>query len=111
MQEEATVARWRTPMPKVTVQIDPSTCILAANCVGIEPKLFQIGQESYVELTNSTGISQGTEYTFEATDTDLEMIEEAVDSCPTRAISMRRESSISFVIGLLRTTGATFYGQ
>jgi ferredoxin len=76
-------------MPKVTVQIDPSACILAANCVGIEPKLFQIGQESYVELTNASGVAQGTEYTFDATDTELAMIEEAVDSCPTRAISMQ----------------------
>jgi ferredoxin len=76
-------------MPKVTVQIDPSACILAANCVGIEPKLFQIYQESHVELTDSSGMSQGTEYTFEATDSEVEMIEEAVDSCPTRAISMQ----------------------
>jgi ferredoxin len=74
-------------MPKVTVQIDTSACILAANCVGIEPKLFQIGQEPYVELTDTSGMSQGTEYTFEASDAELEMIEEAVDSCPTRAIS------------------------
>ena len=72
-------------MPKVTVQIDPSACILAANCVGIEPKLFQIGEESYVELTDASGMSQGTEYTFDATQTELEMIEEAVESCPTRA--------------------------
>lgn len=47
-------------MSKVTVQIDPSVCILAANCVGIELKLFQIGQEPYVELIDATGISQGT---------------------------------------------------
>ncbi len=76
-------------MPKVTVQIDPSACILAANCVGIEPKLFQIGQESHVELTDASGNSRGTEYTFDASDTEVEMIEEAVDSCPTRAISMQ----------------------
>jgi ferredoxin len=75
-------------MPKVTVQIDPSVCILAANCVGIEPKLFQIGNEPYVELIDSNGISQGTEYVLEATDAEVAMIEEAVDSCPTRAISM-----------------------
>ena len=46
-------------MSKVTAQIDPSVCILAANCVGIELKLFQIGQEPYVELIDATGISQG----------------------------------------------------
>ena len=75
-------------MPKVTVKIDPSECILAANCVGIEPKLFQIGQQSHVELIDANGVVQGTEYTFEAVDAQVELIEEAVDSCPTRAISM-----------------------
>lgn len=77
-------------MPKVTVKIDPSVCILAANCVGIEPKLFQIGEEPYVELIDSDGSVQGTEYTFEAADAEVDMIEEAIDSCPTRAISMTR---------------------
>ena len=76
-------------MPKVTVQIDPSACILAATCVGIEPKLFQIGQESYVELADASGASHGTEYTFEASDSEMEMIEGAVDSCPTGAISVQ----------------------
>jgi ferredoxin len=77
-------------MPKVTVNIEPSTCILAANCVGMEPKLFQIGDESYVELIDANGMIQGTEYTFEATDAELEKIEDAVDSCPTRAIILTR---------------------
>ncbi len=77
-------------MPKVTVQIDTSSCILAANCVGIEPKLFQIGGESYVELIDASGTLHGTEYTFDADDAEMEMIEEAVDSCPTRAISVQR---------------------
>jgi ferredoxin len=79
-------------MPKVTVQIDTSACILAANCVGIEPKLFQIGQESYVELIDANGSLHGTEHTFAITEAELEMIEEAVDSCPTRAISMQTAS-------------------
>ncbi len=77
-------------MPKVTVTIDPSSCILAANCVGIEPRLFQIGHEQYVELIDAKGAVQGTEYTLEATDAQVETIEEAVDSCPTRAIAMTR---------------------
>ena len=76
-------------MPKVTVQIDPSACILAASCVGIEPKLFQIGQESYVELIDANGAVHGTEYTLAITEAGLEVIEEAVDSGPTRAISMQ----------------------
>ena len=77
-------------MPRITVTIEPSTCILAANCAGMEPKLFQIGSESHVEMIDSTGTVQGTEYTFEATDVEFERIEDAVDSCPTRAISMTR---------------------
>ncbi len=75
-------------MPKVTVKIDPDTCITAANCVGIAPDLFQIGSEPYVELLDRTGTIQGTEYTFDATPTELELLEEAVDSCPTKAISL-----------------------
>jgi ferredoxin len=75
-------------MPKVTIQIDTDTCITAANCVGIAPKLFQIGDELYVELLDHAGSVQGTKYTFEATPAEMELIEEAVDSCPTRAISM-----------------------
>ena len=76
-------------MPKVTVQIDPSTCILAASCVSIEPKLFQIGEESYVELADSDGGSQGTEYSFDATEAELQLIQEAVQACPTQAISVK----------------------
>ena len=53
-------------MPNITVKIDTAVCILAANCVGIEPKLFQIGHEEHVELIHAEGITQGTEYTFEA---------------------------------------------
>ena len=77
-------------MPKITVTIEPSTCILAANCVGMEPKLFRIGSGPCVELIDASGNGQGTEYTFEATDAEIEMVEEAVDSCPTRAITMTR---------------------
>jgi len=77
-------------MPKVTIKIKPSACILAANCVGMDPKLFQIGSEPYVELIDANGALQGTEYTFEAPDGKMEGIEDAVDSCPTGAIIMTR---------------------
>ena len=77
-------------MPKVTIQIDTEACILAANCVGIEPKLFQIGAEPHVEVTDRNGVSQGTRYTFDATDAELEMAEEAAEGCPTRAIGVTR---------------------
>ncbi len=74
----------------VTIKIDTSACILAANCAGMEPKLFQIGAEPYVELIDAAGNPQGTEYSFEAADEELEKIEDAVESCPTRAITLSR---------------------
>jgi len=76
-------------MPKVTVKIDPSACILAASCVGIEPKLFQIGEEPYVELADASGTLQGPERTFDASDAELGSIQEAVDACPTQAITVQ----------------------
>ena len=79
-------------MPKVTVQIDPSACILAAACVGVEPKLFRIDQQSYVELADAHGTSQGTQYTFETTETELRVVQQAVDACPTQAISVQTAS-------------------
>lgn len=79
-------------MPKVTVRIDTTACITAANCVGIAPQLFQIGDEAYVELLDGEGAVRGTEYTFEATATEMDLLEEAVDSCPTRAISVTHDS-------------------
>src|SRR5947207_9477391 len=41
------------------------------------PKLFQIGEETYVELTDSDAGSQGTDYTFEVTEAELQLIQEA----------------------------------
>jgi ferredoxin len=76
-------------MPKVTVKIDPTACILAASCVAIEPKLFQIGEESHVELIDASGTTQGTEHTFDASDAELGTVQEAVDACPTQAITMQ----------------------
>jgi uncharacterized Fe-S cluster protein YjdI len=32
-------------MRKINITIEPTTCILAASCVRMEPKLFQIGVE------------------------------------------------------------------
>jgi ferredoxin len=77
-------------MPIVTVTIEPSLCILAANCVGMEPKLFQIGSEPHVELLDSNGTMHGSEYKLETTEAELEKIEDAAESCPTRAISVTR---------------------
>ena len=77
-------------MAKITLKVDPGTCILAANCTGMEPKLFHIGSESYVEIMDASGTVRGTEYTLEVPETEMEKLEDAVESCPTRAISLTR---------------------
>jgi len=77
-------------MAKIRVKIDVGLCITASNCVGIAPKLFQIGDEPYVELLDRKGTPQGYDYAFDATDEEVALVEEAVESCPTRAISCDR---------------------
>ena len=75
-------------MPKVTVRVDPEVCITAANCVGVAPKLFHIGGEPCAELLDRDGQVQGNQYTFDATAEEMELLEEAAESCPTRAITL-----------------------
>jgi ferredoxin len=77
---------------KVTVKIDPTACITAANCVGIAPKFFHIGDEVYVELLDRSGAVRGTTQTYDATPEEVALFQEAVDSCPTRAIELVEES-------------------
>ena len=77
-------------MNKVTVKVDTTLCITAANCVGISPELFQIGDEPYAELLDRGGVPQGPQHTFDATDQEIALIEEAVESCPTRAITYEK---------------------
>lgn len=73
---------------KVTIKIKPQECILAANCTGVAPRFFEIGAEPYVELFDGKGGNQGMAYSFEPTPEELELLHEAADSCPTRAIEV-----------------------
>jgi len=75
-------------MQKITIKIDPSLCITAANCTGIAPKIFHINEEGLAEVMDESGVPQGYEHTVEVSDADAELIEEAVESCPARAISI-----------------------
>ena len=77
-------------MPKLTVKIDPTLCITAANCSGIAPELFHINEDGVAEVMDRDGTSHGYEYTFEATEVEAVLIDEAVDSCPAQAISVKR---------------------
>lgn len=58
------------------VIVDKNKCIGCGMCEGIEPNVFQIDDE---------GISKVICDDF--TEIDMETIEEAIDDCPTNAIS------------------------
>jgi ferredoxin len=75
---------------RITIKIDKNECISAANCTGVAPQFFQLGDEPYVELLNGKDEIQGTEYTLDATPEEMELFEEAAESCPTRAIKIIR---------------------
>jgi ferredoxin len=75
-------------MPKLTVKIDPNL-IAAANCVGTAPHLFQISDDALAEVVEA-GEARGYQHTMDVTDADAALIDEAAESCPTRAIQVSR---------------------
>jgi len=77
-------------MARLTIKIDPTLCITAAICTGVSPELFQINEEGMAEVKDGAGEAQGYSYAFEATAVQEVLIEEAVESCPSRAISIER---------------------
>jgi ferredoxin len=77
-------------MPRLTIKIDPSLCITAANCSGIAPGIFHINEEGVAEVKDRMGTPQGYEHTLDATEVEEVLIDEAVESCPARAISVER---------------------
>ena len=77
-------------MPTLTLKIDPTLCIAAANCAGTAPHLFQINEEGLAEAVEA-GQMCGYEHTLTVSDEDAALIDEAAQSCPTRAIQAIRE--------------------
>ena len=73
-------------MPKVTIAIDAEGCISANNCVGVAPQFFVITPNGYAEVLDRTGRPKGLTYTLEVSDAELAAIQEAAESCPTKAI-------------------------
>lgn len=75
-------------MPIVTVKVSPDLCIAAANCVGIIPEVFQLDSENRATVQGPGTAASPFERRMEVSIEDLERIQEAVDSCPTLAISI-----------------------
>jgi ferredoxin len=74
-------------MPKMTVVVDPALCITAANCVGVSADLFQINEEGFAEVRNPATGETAYRMTLDLTPAQLELVQEAAESCPTRAIT------------------------
>lgn len=62
---------------KKTIVVDPETCIGCDTCEGIAPKYFKV---------EADGISH-VKKAYDEKDADI--ITDAIDSCPTQAISLK----------------------
>ncbi len=62
------------------VSVDPELCVGTGECVRIAPEAFRIDETRGISVPQP-----GAERT------DVALLEEAESSCPTRAITVRRE--------------------
>jgi ferredoxin len=75
-------------MNKLTIKVDTKLCIGAASCVGIAPDLFRLDEENVAYLIDPATGEDKTSITIDASDGDKALIEEAIENCPTSAISL-----------------------
>jgi ferredoxin len=73
---------------KVTVKVDTKLCIAAASCVNVAPKFFDLDEDNVVFLINPGTNEAKTSITFDATAEEVAALKEAVENCPTSAISL-----------------------
>jgi len=76
-------------MPKVKLSVDTGLCIGAANCVGVSASTFRLNDENFAVIIPGEGTP--FEKRMEVTSEQLSILEEAVESCPTLAISLTKE--------------------
>jgi ferredoxin len=76
------------PSSKLTLKIDTELCIGAASCVSIAPQLFKLDEDNVAYLVDPVTSEEKTTLTLEVTEAEKALIEEAIDNCPTSAISV-----------------------
>lgn len=76
-------------MAKITVKIDSSSCIAAAACLDSAPKFFRLDEDSVANVVDTEG-DGGFEKELDVTPDELAAIKEAVQGCPSSAISIVR---------------------
>lgn len=75
---------------KVTVKVDSKLCIAAASCVNVAPKFFDLDEDNVAFLIDPSNGEAKSSITFEATPEELAVLKEAVENCPTSAISLSK---------------------
>jgi Fe-S-cluster-containing dehydrogenase component len=75
---------------KLTVKIDTKLCIGAASCVSVAEKFFKMDEDNVAYLVDPVTGEEKTTITFDASPKEARDIQDAVDNCPTSAISMLR---------------------
>jgi ferredoxin len=73
---------------KVTVKVDGKLCIAAASCVNVAPKFFDLDEDNVAFLIDPASGEAKNSISFEATPEELAALKEAVENCPTSAISL-----------------------
>jgi ferredoxin len=73
---------------KLTVKIDTNLCIGAASCVATAPKLFKLDEDNVALLVDPVTGDEKSTLTLDVTDAEKALIQEAIDNCPTTAISI-----------------------
>lgn len=69
--------------PGLEIHVDAGKCLAYGNCVGLAPDHFDLPPRAKVVVVLKRAIA----------DDEMEEIEEAVRSCPARAISIRQAES------------------
>ena len=75
---------------KVTVKVDGKLCIAAASCVNVAPKFFDLDEDNVAFLIDPASGEAKSSITFEATPEEMAALKEAVENCPTSAISLSK---------------------
>jgi ferredoxin len=75
---------------KVTVKVDGKLCIAAASCVNVAPKFFDLDEDNVAFLIEPANGEAKSSITFEASPEELAALKEAVENCPTSAISLQK---------------------
>jgi ferredoxin len=75
---------------KVTVKVDGKLCIAAASCVNVAPKFFDLDEDNVAFLIDPANGEARSSITFDATPEELAALKEAVENCPTSAISLTK---------------------